>query len=110
MSRFKTGTHLFQKAGITPTLGLIWVFMFGWRNKPRPGRCPAEAKPGRFMKVRRKRGPLAGRTRCGVKGCARVTITFPDATRLDLWRPVGHPMWLPWTCRQWFTENYPDAL
>ena len=73
MSRFKTGTHLFQKAGITPTLGLIWVFMFGWRNKPRRGRCPAEAKPGRFMKVRRKRGPLAGRTRCGVKGCARVT-------------------------------------
>ena len=40
----------------------------------------------------------------------RVTITFPDATRLDLWRPVGHSMWLPFSCRQWFTENYPDAL
>ena len=40
----------------------------------------------------------------------RVIITFPDATRLDLWRPVGHTYWLPFSCRQWFTENYPDAL
>ena len=73
MSKFQMGSHIFKKAGITPTLGLIWVFMFGWHNNPRPGRCPAEAKPGHIMKWRRRRGPKAKRGRCGVNGAARVT-------------------------------------
>lgn len=44
------------------------------------------------------------------QGYTSVVIGFPDATRQDLWRPLSHKLWLPFSARPWFKTNYPDAL